>query len=182
LRPITIEHRRCCGECRGARKINHRPCPVCGGQGEVRQIENYQVKIPAGVREGQRLRVPTRPRAGDSRSPGSALYLRVCFEPHPDFHLESANLCHTLNLAPWEAVLGATVSVPTLDGRLDVRIPAGSQSGQKLRVRGHGLPTGEGERGDLFIVIRVEVPHELDDVERRLWERMARESHFRPRD
>jgi len=85
-------------------------------------------------------------------------------------------------LAPWEAVLGASISVPTLDGRVNIKIPPGTQNGQKLRVRGRGLPQRAGANGDLMVVARVEVPQKISDGERKLWEQLARESKFNPRD
>ena len=93
---------------------------------------------------------------------------------------EKGNLFAEVEVAPWEAVLGASVSVPTLEGRLNIKIPPGTQSGQRLRVRGHGLGK-ESERGDLFVVAQVKVPDEIDEPERRLWEQLAHESKFKPR-
>jgi curved DNA-binding protein len=176
LRPITIERRRCCQECHGARKINHRPCSICQGEGEVRHVEKYQVKIPPGVREGQRLRIPAQ------RGNGGDLYLRIRLESHADLRVEGTDLRCEFGIAPWEAVLGANVSISTLEGRHDLRIPAGSQTGQRLRLRGQGLPVGNGDRGDLIVALRVRVPQDVDDHERAVWERLARESRFSPRD
>ena len=89
---------------------------------------------------------------------------------------------HELNLAPWEAVLGAEVIVPTLDGSIKLRIPAGSENGQSLRVRGRGLPKGKtGERGDFFVKLQIVLPTQLDDAERTLWEQLRSASTFNPR-
>jgi curved DNA-binding protein len=101
---------------------------------------------------------------------------------HPDFEVHSHNLIYEAELAPWEAVLGTNLSVPTLDGRVNIRIPPGTQSGQKLRVRGRGLPLRDGEKGDLIIVAKVEVPTQVSESERQLWEQLSRESKFNPRE
>ena len=110
------------------------------------------------------------------------LFLRVRFAKHPDYRVEGDDLYCDLDLAPWEAVLGAQVSVPTLCGRIGIKIPPGAQSMQKMRVRGHGLPLGGGGRGDLYVVLRIQVPERIGERERTLWEQLARESRFNPRD
>jgi curved DNA-binding protein len=145
------------------------------------RAETHQVKIPAGVTEGQRLRVAGRGEAGTGGAGAGDLYLRVRLAKHPDFEVEDHNLIYEAELAPWEAVLGANISVPTLDGRVNIKIPPGTQSGQKLRVRGRGLPHRGGGNGDLIVVTRVEMPTQIPDSERKLWEQLARESHFKPR-
>jgi curved DNA-binding protein len=143
--------------------------------------ETYQVKIPPGVTEGQRLRVAGRGEAGSGGGRAGDLYLRVRLARHPDFDVEDHNLIYEAPLAPWEAVLGTHLSVPTLDGRVNIRIPPGTQNGQKLRVRGRGLAQRGGARGDLIVVARVEVPERVPDAELKLWEQLARESRFNPR-
>jgi curved DNA-binding protein len=143
--------------------------------GRAVRTETHQVKIPPGVTEGQKLRLAGRGEAGGD------LYLRVRLARHPDFEVDDHNLIYEAELAPWEAVLGAEISVPTLDGRVKIKISPGTQSGQKLRVRGRGLPQRGGTNGDLIVVARVEVPAKISDAERKLWEQLARESKFNPR-
>ena len=109
------------------------------------------------------------------------MYLRVRIAKHPDFELENHNLIYEADLAPWEAVLGANLSVPTLEGRVNIKIPPGTQNGQKLRVRGRGLPDREGGHGDLIVVTRVVVPQQVTDEEKKLWEKLASGSRFDPR-
>ena len=133
--------------------------------------DSHQVKIPAGITEGQRLRISGR---GEN---GGDLYLIVKLAKHPDFEVDGHNLIHELELAPWEAALGAEISVPTLDGRVSIKIPAGTASGQKLRVRGRGL----GKEGDLFVVTKVVIPAATTDAQKKLWEQLAQESKFNPR-
>lgn len=146
------------------------------------RAETYQVKIPAGVTEGQRLRVAGRGEVGAGGGQAGDLYLRVRLAKHPDFQVEDHNLIYEAELAPWEAVLGTSISVPTLDGRVNIKIPPGTQNGQKLRVRGRGLPQRGGGNGDLIVVTRIEVPQKISDEERKLWEQLGKESRFNPRD
>jgi curved DNA-binding protein len=146
------------------------------------RAETHQVKIPAGVTEGQRLRVTGRGEAGSGGGAAGDLYLRVRLARHPDFAVEDHNLIYEAELAPWEAVLGASVSVPTIGDRVNIKIPSGTQNGQKLRLRGRGLPQRGGGQGDLIVVARIEVPPRVTDSERKLWEQLARESGFNPRD
>ena len=139
--------------------------------------ETHQVKIPAGVTEGQRLRIPGRGEHGAGGGAAGDLFLRVRLAKHPDFEVDGHNLTHELDLAPWEAALGAEISVPTLTGRVNIKIPAGTPSGQKLRVRGRGL----GKDGDLLVVTKIVVPTKISDAEKKLWEQLKRESKFNPR-
>jgi len=148
----------------------------------VARAETYQVKIPTGVTEGQRLRVAGRGEAGVGGGPAGDLYLRVRLARHPDFAVEDHNLIYEAEVAPWEAVLGANISVPTLGGHVSIKVPAGTQNGQKMRVRGRGLPQRGGGNGDLIVQTRIEVPKQVTDSERKLWEQLARESQFNPRE
>ena len=182
IRPVSLRRNATCERCGGSGEIKNRPCPVCQGSGRTGRIENYQVKIPAGVREGQRLRLAGRGEAGVGRAPAGDLFLRVRFAKHPDYRVEGDDLFYDLDLAPWEAVLGAQVSVPTLEGRVSIKIPPGAQNAQRMRVRGHGLPFRSGGRGDLYVLLRVQVPERATDREKALWEQLSRESRFNPRD
>jgi curved DNA-binding protein len=141
------------------------------------RTETHQVKIPAGVTEGQRLRIAGRGEHGSGGGVAGDLYLRVRLAKHPDFEVEDHHLIHEAELAPWEAALGAEISVPTLTGRVNIKIPAGTQSGQKLRVRGRGLPPS----GDLLVVTKIVVPAKIPEAEKKLWEQLKRESKFNPR-
>ena len=130
--------------------------------------ETHQVKIPAGVTEGQRLRLTGRGEAGMGGGGAGDLYLRVRVAKHPDFDVEDHNLIYEAELTPWEAVLGVNLSVPTLDGRVGIKIPPGTQSGQKLRVRHRGLLQRDGTRGDLMVVTKIVVPEKLSAAEKKL--------------
>lgn len=143
--------------------------------------ESHQVKIPAGVTEGQRLRLAGRGEHGSGGGTSGDLYLRVRLAKHPDFDVDGHDLIYELEVAPWEAVLGAEISVPTLDGRVNIKIPPGTSGGQKLRVRGRGLPNREGGKGDLFVVTDIAVPKKISAAEQKLWEQLKKESGFKPR-
>jgi len=181
LRPITLRRSRRCPACEGTGVENRRVCAQCQGEGEVSITERYQVKIPAGVREGQKLRVSGQGEPGAGGGPPGDLFLRVRMAAHPDFRVEGGDLYCEVELAPWEAVLGASVAAPTLNGPVNIKIPPGTESGQRLRVRERGLAGRDGSKGDLYVVVRVQVPKTLTDRERSLWEELARESRFRPR-
>ncbi len=182
VRSVSVRHGAPCEHCGGTGQRARHVCNVCGGTGQIAKTETYQVKIPAGVTEGQRLRVAGRGEAGLGGGAAGDLYLRVRLARHPDFEVEDHNLIHEVELAPWEAVLGANISVPTLNGRVNIKIPPGTQNGQKLRVRGRGLPQRSGASGDLIVEMRVEVPAQVTDSERKLWEQLAKESRFNPRE
>jgi curved DNA-binding protein len=181
VRSVSVRHGVPCQNCGGTGQRARHLCNVCGGTGQVFKTDTYQVKIPAGVTEGQRLRVAGRGEAGAGGGAAGDLYLRVRFAKHPDFEVEDHNLIYEAELAPWEAVLGANISVPTLGGRVNIKIPPGTSNGQKLRVRGRGLPDRNGSSGDLIVVTSVEVPSRISDSERKLWEQLAKESRFNPR-
>jgi curved DNA-binding protein len=182
VRSVSVKRAVPCDHCGGTGQRAGHVCNVCGGSGQVEKMETYQVKIPAGITEGQRLRIPGRGEAGIGGGKAGDLYLRVRLAKHPDFEVEDHNLIYEAELAPWEAVLGTEISVPTLNGRVNIRIPAGTQSGQKLRVRGRGLPQRGGGNGDLIVTARVEVPGSVNDSEKKLWEQLAKESRFNPRE
>jgi len=142
----------------------------------------FNVRIPSGVHEGQLIRVPGKGSEGANGGPPGDLYLRVQLAAHPDFRVRGSHLYYDLEITPWEGLLGDTVSVPTLDGRVTLRIPPGTNNGQTFRVAGRGLPTEpSGPRGDLYIVIDVQLPRQVTDEERRLWEQISKVSRFNPR-
>ncbi len=138
-----------------------------------------RVTIPPGVTEGQQIRLAGQGEAaGGGGRPGD-LYLEVHIPPHRLFQLEGRDVTLTLPIAPWEAALGASVPVPTLAGNVDMRIPAGAQSGQKLRLRGRGLPGPQA--GDQYVLLKVVVPPAQSPEARALYEEMQRVMAFNPR-
>jgi curved DNA-binding protein len=140
-----------------------------------------EVTIPAGVSEGQKLRL--RGKGGKGRNGGADgdIYLHIALAPHPVFRADKHDLHFDLALAPWEAVLGAEVEVPTLDGAVVLTVPAGTRSGRKLRLRGRGLANGRGGRGDLYAAVYIDVPATLTERERELFKELAGTSRFNPR-
>ncbi|MBN8548021.1 MAG: DnaJ domain-containing protein [Deltaproteobacteria bacterium] len=150
-------------------------------QGQPRsQKRNYRVKIPAGTTEGSIIRMAGQ---GASMPDGRRgdLLLKMKLAPHPYFRVSGQDVVTDLRLAPWEAALGAKVPVHTLDGELKLTVPAGSQSGQKLRLKGKGLPKANGQPGDLYAEIKIVIPDKLSSGERELLEKLAAVSHFNPR-
>ena len=147
-----------------------------------RRTRTYEVKIPAGTPDGARIRLAGQGGQGPGGTPGD-LYLRVHIAPHPNFRISGSDLETDLPITPWEAALGAKVNLRTVDGQASIQIPAGTESGRKLRLRGKGLPRGAGlEPGDLMAVIRIVVPSRLSAREKELFEELARKSSFNPRE
>jgi curved DNA-binding protein len=145
------------------------------------QTRTLQVTIPAGVTNGQRIRLAGQGGRGAEGAPAGDLYLIVRIAPHPRYSVEGRDLHVELPLAPWEAALGTTVAVETPDGEAKVKVPAGTSSGRRLRLRGRGLPNPKGTAGDLYAEARVLVPRKLSAEERRLFEELAATSTFDPR-
>jgi curved DNA-binding protein len=150
---------------------------VAGLEGE----RTLEVKIPAGVTDGQRLRLRGRGEPGRHGGAAGDIYLHIVFKPHPVFRVDGHDLTFDLALTPSEAVLGAEIEVPTLDGPVTLTVPAGSRAGRRLRLRDRGLARrGEG-RGDLYARIQIDVPAMLSGRERALYEELATLSTFNPR-
>jgi curved DNA-binding protein len=152
-----------------------------GGHGAPERTDTYQVRIPPGVREGQRIRLAGQGGKGSGTGSAGDLYLRVRLARHPDFSVSGADLHCDLDLAPWEAVLGVTAKIPTLDGPTTLRVPPGTAAGRQLRLRGLGLPQEDGTRGDLYATVQIRLPATVAAEERALWEQLARVSPFKPR-
>jgi curved DNA-binding protein len=148
------------------------------GQASTQQ---FRVRLPAGVKEGQIIRVAGQGDYGVAGGAAGDLLLRVRLAKHPDFRVEGSDLYGDLELAPWEAVLGATLSLPTLEGSVTLRIPPGTQQGQAFRIRNRGLPSGGNRRGDLYAVATIHVPTQPGEEERALWEKLAKTARFNPR-
>ena len=149
---------------------------------EQTKTQTLKVRIPPGVHEGQAIRVAGMGEDGVGGGAPGDLYLRVRFAAHPEYRVRGSDLYYGLALAPWEAVLGTRVTIPTLKDHVSVRIPPGTNQGRQLRVRGHGLPVGRTDgQGDLYVVINIELPSELTEEERELWTKLSKISDFNPR-
>jgi curved DNA-binding protein len=142
---------------------------------------SLEVTVPAGVADGQRIRLASQGGRGSDGARNGDLYLVVRIAPHPRYRLDGRDLYAELRLAPWEAALGTAVSVDTPGGEVKVKVPAGTSSGRQIRLRGRGLPNPKGKAGDLFAEARIMVPPRLSRAERRLFEQLAAESDFDPR-
>ncbi|MCB1224745.1 MAG: DnaJ domain-containing protein [Verrucomicrobiales bacterium] len=140
--------------------------------GQVKQ-DTFQVRIPPGATDGRRIRVPGHGQPGVGGGAAGDLFLRIRLAAHPDFTTREADVYGELELAPWDLVLGAERVVKTLDGEIKLRIPAGSENGLKMRLRGRGLPKGKsGERGDFYVRLEVALPAQVSAAEREAWERL----------
>jgi curved DNA-binding protein len=152
------------------REISMRTINLETGQPET---HSFKVRIPPGATDGRRIRVPGQGEPGTAGGPAGDIFLRVRHAAHPDFSTHDADIFRTLEIAPWDAVLGTEAVISTLDGSIKVRIPPGAENGRKFRVRGRGLPKGKaGARGDFYVVLAVELPTSIRDEERVHWERL----------
>ncbi|HEY2496196.1 MAG TPA: J domain-containing protein [Candidatus Angelobacter sp.] len=164
-----------CPRCHGSGKVQP-PCPVCHGEGAVERAEPLEVRVKAGTRDGQRIRIGGKGNAGmHGGSPGD-LYVIIRVGEHPVFRREGDDIYVTVPVAAWESALGARIEVPTIDGRSQLKIPPGTQSGQKLRLREKGVPsaTREDKRGDEIVEIRIIVPEAHDLHARELWQELQK--------
>ncbi len=171
-----------CPRCGGSGKART-VCNVCGGQGVVNRPENITVRIKAGTRDGQRIRLAGKGNAGPRGGAPGDLYIIIRAGDHPVFHREGDDIRLTVPVSPTEAALGAKVEVPTIDGRALLRIPPGTQSGQKLRLREKGVPsaTKDGHRGDEIVEIRIAVPHVHDERSKEILRELAKLNPEDPR-
>jgi molecular chaperone DnaJ len=151
-----------CRECRGRGLVVDDPCPTCGGTGEAVTSRTLRTRIPAGVADGQRIRLKGKGEVGAGGAPAGDLVILVHVTPHKVFGRKGDNLTVTVPVTFPEAALGAAVKVPTLDGpTVTVKVPAGTSSGRVLRVKGHGMTRRDGTRGDLLVTTEVRVPQQL---------------------
>lgn len=150
------------------------------GAGGIPGSRTLEVRVPAGIKDGQRIRLAGQGNPGPAGGARGDLYLKIRLKPHHLYKVNEADVVLDLPVAPWEAALGASVRVPTLDGQVDMNIPAGIGSGKKLRIKGRGLGTGA-KRGDQYVRIMIQVPDSLSDEERKLMEELAAKSDFKPR-
>lgn len=146
-----------------------------GRQPDTRKTLN--VKIPAGVRDGERIRLKGQGAPGFGGGPAGDLYLRIRLVPHPLFDVSGQDLNLTVPIAPWEAALGAKITIPTLSGKITLTVPANSQTGQRLRIKGRGLRRRDGQ-GDLYAVLKVTMPESGNEQTRELWQQLARSCQF----
>jgi curved DNA-binding protein len=151
-------------------------------QGRVRRVpRTFKVRVPKGAADGQRLRLAGRGGKGLNGGRDGDLYLNIALHPHPLFRVSGHDLYLDLPLAPWEAVLGATVEVPTMGGTVRLKVPPNTHAGQQLRLAGRGMPKPAGKEGDLFAIAQIVVPTAASERERELFRQLAEGSTFNPR-
>lgn len=164
----------------GASRIVTLQVPEIDNQGRTRtRTRNINIKIPTGITQGQRIRLTGQGASGIGHGPPGDLYLEIEFEPHPLFRVAGREIYLDLSISPWEAALGATIPIPTPGGKVDLKIPPGSQSGRKLRLRGRGLPGDP--PGDLFVAMQIVTPPAQTEIEKAFYRKMAEEFQFDPR-
>jgi curved DNA-binding protein len=184
VRNVTLQATETCPECRGTgSKDGKTACPTCRGAGAVRRPKSLEVTIPRGLREDSVIRLARQGEPGASGAPAGDLFLRARIQPHRLFELSGADDIQVeLPVAPWEAALGAKVMVPTLDGPVEMTIPAGTQGGQRLRLRGQGLNRRAGGRGDQYAKLKIVIPPKLTAQEKEMLEKLGAASRFNPRE
>jgi curved DNA-binding protein len=156
--------------------------PEFDGEGRVRRMpRTFKVRIPAGATDGQRLRLAGQGGKGLNGGRDGDLYITVRLRPHPVYRVSGHDLYLDLPVAPWEAVLGASVEVPTLAGPVMLKVPPNTRTGQQLRLSGRGLPRPAGEAGSLYAIVQVAVPAAASERERELYGQLAQATHFDPR-
>ncbi|KAA1245775.1 molecular chaperone DnaJ [Mycobacterium simiae] len=173
-----------CTDCRGSGSIIEHPCEECKGTGVTTRTRTINVRIPPGVEDGQRIRLPGQGEAGLRGAPSGDLYVTVHVRPHPVFGRDGDDLTVTVPVSFTELALGSTLSVPTLDGTVGVRVPKGTADGRILRVRGRGVPKRSGGSGDLLVTVKVAVPPNVEGAAQEALEAYAaaeRSSGFNPR-
>ena len=180
-RTLQMQVSEVCPTCGGTGVKDGKVCPTCSGSGEVIRPKTIEVNIPAGARDGATIRVPGQGGSGSNGSEPGDLYLHIKLRPHPVFTVKGDDLETELSIAPWEAVLGDKVAAPTIDGKVELTIPSGSKSGQRLRLRGQGLNKRSGGRGDEYVRLKIVVPKDVNAEERQLYEELKRVSRFEPR-
>lgn len=183
-RSISLQVMESCPDCRGTgTKDGKAVCSTCRGAGVVQRPKTLEVTIPPGVRDGSVIRLAGQGEPGANGGPPGDLLLRARLRPHRLFDLTGDNDVQVeLPVAPWEAALGARVSVPTLEGPVEMTIPAGTQAGQRLRLRGQGLNRRDGRRGDQYAKLKIVNPPRLTSAERELFEKLRDASRFDARE
>jgi molecular chaperone DnaJ len=164
-----------CERCGGDGKVPESPCKVCKGEGIIRQDKTLEIKIPAGIDNGQRIRMNGEGEKGYRGSAAGDLYLLIRVKPHREFRRDGVNLYKEVPVSFTEAALGTTAKVETLDGTIELKIPSGTQSGKVFKVGGKGVPyIDSSKRGDLLITVRVVTPNKLTKKETELLKELAK--------
>lgn len=180
-RRVNLREPRICTTCQGSGTVRSRSCATCQGTGMTTESKTIEVRIPAGVQDGTRVRVAGKGQPGTHGGKRGDLYLHVVIPTNPIFRRQGSDLHVTLPVYPWEAMLGAEVTAPTLAEPVKVKVPPGSKADGKLRLKGKGLPSATGGPGDLFLTLQIVMPAGLSEDERVLYERLSKQRHPDPR-
>jgi curved DNA-binding protein len=177
---ITIQGAAPCPACNGTGTSSGVVCTTCRGSGYVLSPKTIDVNIPPGARSGSVIKLARQGQSPGGGEPGD-LYIKLSVKPHAIFTVMGDDITAEVPVAPWEAVMGATIEVPTIDGKAEMKIPAGAQGGQRMRLRGQGLSRRGGGRGDEYVKLKIVVPSHPTERERKLYEELAEASNFNPR-
>lgn len=168
-RIINVVHTTACPHCKGRKFINGTNCPVCGGSGEKNDYRKITVKIPAGIKNGAKLRIKDEGNRGENGGKNGDLYLKVRISPNQNMYYDGNDTVYEVPITPFEAALGANISIPSFDGTISLKIPQNTKNGQKFRLAGQGL-----KKGDLIVKVYIEIPSSLSDDEIRLYEKLKK--------
>ena len=171
---ISLQVQEICPECGGTGRKGRRTCPTCQGAGALLRTRKITVKVPPGVKEASRIRLAGQGSPGVQGTAAGDLFITIRLLPHPVFALKGEDLHVNLPVTPWEVALGAKVDVPTPTGLVEMAIPAGSKTGQTLRLRGQGWPVRGGGRSDLYVHLATTVPAPANDAQRQAYEQFGK--------
>lgn len=173
----TIQQRAVCPTCHGSGKIPDVKCRVCDGEGRIRRKKTVRISIPAGIQDGQSLRLRGEGQAGRQGAPAGDLYVLINLEPDPTFIRDGDDIRSEQTISVSDAVLGTTIEVQTVHGLVKLAIPAGTQPSQLFRIKGKGMPVLNSSRhGDHYVTVHVEIPKKLSKHEKKLFEELREES------
>jgi len=171
-RKINILHTQKCPNCEGRKFINGTKCPVCGGLGEQSVYKKLSVKIPPNVKNGSKIRIANEGNKGYNGGKNGDLYLKIKIENSDIFKFEGLNILCAIPITPSEAVLGASINIPTIEGNVLMKIMPNTHSGQKFRLSGQGLKGNDGKYGDMIVTVNIEIPKDLSQKEKELYEEL----------
>ncbi len=172
-RSLRVSGSNVCPGCSGTGTRDRSFCPQCGGTGSVPEEKTLDVKVPAGVKEGSRIRLKGQGGSGLGGAPKGDLFLKVRLHPHPKFKLNGNNIETDLLISPDQAVFGDRIPVDTLDGKVNLKVPPGSHNGNKLRLRGKGFPAKNKSRGDQLVRLVIDIPKDLSSEEKELYKKIS---------
>ena len=170
---VNVYHSELCPRCHGRKFVNGAKCPVCDGSGEYSQRKRISVKIPANVKTGTKIRLKGEGGEGKFGGDSGDLYLLITVEGNSKISCDGDNILYNVPITPYEAVLGGDIVIPSFEGNVKLKIPAGTSSGQKFRLKGQGLKKGN-KSGDMIVTVSIEIPKHLSDDEVKLYEKLKK--------